>query len=290
MRYVYSILRFVPDPARGEFVNIGAIVGSDECSEWALQLVSNQSRAKRLDEHGVLPKVWSHIGDLDTDIEAYQDALEEGTEPPVEISEGWLAQLQQDFRNVVQLSQPAPIVSDTLEDALGFVFDKFIVDPVTRRFEFQKKNVATAAVRRAFRDFGLQKGGQYFETLTVRGSHHKERFDFAVANGRALQLTHTFSFQVPDKEGLFENIKAWAFTVEDVRQNGGSAIKDAKHLIVPRDVPVAVVYVPPKEGDDGDVLEEAHYAFDKIDAQHYPLEQANSVGRLASDLLTKYRA
>ena len=27
MPYTYSLVRFVPDPARGEFVNIGAIAG-----------------------------------------------------------------------------------------------------------------------------------------------------------------------------------------------------------------------------------------------------------------------
>ena len=34
MRFVYSLVRFVPDPARGEFVNVGAIAGSEESSDW----------------------------------------------------------------------------------------------------------------------------------------------------------------------------------------------------------------------------------------------------------------
>ena len=28
MRYVYSVVRFVPDPIKGEFVNVGLIAGT----------------------------------------------------------------------------------------------------------------------------------------------------------------------------------------------------------------------------------------------------------------------
>ena len=50
MRYVYSLVRFVPDPARSEFVNLGAIVGSEEYSEWESRQVENPKRARDIDE------------------------------------------------------------------------------------------------------------------------------------------------------------------------------------------------------------------------------------------------
>ena len=46
-KYIYSVLRFVPNPASGEFVNIGAIVGSDENGEWELRTVENAKRARQ---------------------------------------------------------------------------------------------------------------------------------------------------------------------------------------------------------------------------------------------------
>ncbi len=46
MRYEYSILRFVPDPVRGEFVNVAAIVRSDDSEEWRLRVVENSRRSE----------------------------------------------------------------------------------------------------------------------------------------------------------------------------------------------------------------------------------------------------
>jgi hypothetical protein len=50
MSFQFSLIRFVPDPARGEFVNISAVAGSDEAGEWELRLVSNLSRALSPDD------------------------------------------------------------------------------------------------------------------------------------------------------------------------------------------------------------------------------------------------
>ena len=45
MRYLYSVVRFVPDPARGEYVNVAAILGSEETGEWDVRQVENLRRA-----------------------------------------------------------------------------------------------------------------------------------------------------------------------------------------------------------------------------------------------------
>ena len=39
MPYFFSLLRFVPDTARGEFVNLGAIAGDSEVVDWELRLI-----------------------------------------------------------------------------------------------------------------------------------------------------------------------------------------------------------------------------------------------------------
>ena len=55
MTYFFSMLRFVPDPARGEFVNIGAIAGDEETQDWELRLISNLKRARSIDHVAFLP-------------------------------------------------------------------------------------------------------------------------------------------------------------------------------------------------------------------------------------------
>ena len=52
MRHVYSMVRFVPDSARGEFINVGANVGSEESSEWQVWQIENPKRARFIDERG----------------------------------------------------------------------------------------------------------------------------------------------------------------------------------------------------------------------------------------------
>src|SRR5215204_5890112 len=111
MRFVYSLIRFVPDPARGEFINVGAIVGSEESSEWQVRQIENPRRARFIDERRTLPVVWSFLDNVGRVIDEYEEAVNGLLDPPVELSEAWLNQLYVDHRNVVQLSSPTPMVA-----------------------------------------------------------------------------------------------------------------------------------------------------------------------------------
>ena len=219
MRYVYSVLRFVPDAARGESINIGAIVGCDETAEWDLRLVGNAKRARAIDDKGVLSAVWSYADDIGKQLDYFVEAgSENAMDDAVEISEDWLYSLWEQGENVVQLSRPTPILAETIDGAMNILFDQLIIDPIARRYPFKKKNVAMAAVRKSYRERGLVRDEQFLEAPTVFGRNHHERFDFTVMNGRAVQLAQTFSLQIPDREKLIEDIKAWAFTVEDIQR------------------------------------------------------------------------
>ena len=47
-KYAYALLRFVPDPIKGEFVNIGIIAGSDEEDRWEIRTIDRAGRATQL--------------------------------------------------------------------------------------------------------------------------------------------------------------------------------------------------------------------------------------------------
>lgn len=70
--YQFSLIRFVPDPARGEFVNIAAVVGDDEARDWDLRLISNLRRARALDREGVLPAALGFVAHLDQRVGAIE--------------------------------------------------------------------------------------------------------------------------------------------------------------------------------------------------------------------------
>ena len=130
MRYCYSLIRFVPDPVRGEFVNVGAIVGSEESSEWGVRQVDNPLRARHLDERGTLPAVFAFIDSVGREIDAYEEIIERGGTGGSDfaLSEEWLTSLHRGHTNIVQLSEPLPVLAESLDEAVEtIVFAQLIV-------------------------------------------------------------------------------------------------------------------------------------------------------------------
>ncbi len=286
MRFVYSVVRFIPDPARGEFVNVAAIVGSEESSEWDVRQVANSVRARALDDRRALDAVWVFLDRVGREIDEHQRSLESLLPAQPELTEEWLAALYRDMRNVVQLSPPAPMVAESADEALERIFDIMIIDPAQRRFGFKKKYAALAAVRAAYRTFNIPKGVSLREGIALEAKDFRNRFDFAVVNGRALQLTQTWSFQVPNQEELAEQVKAWGWTVRAARDEGGIAVaSDGRRWDVNRDIDVAVAYVPPEPGQDSPALHEALGVFEALSVRHVPAEQAEKIGERAHELL-----
>lgn len=286
MRFVYSVVRFVPDPARGEFINVGAIVGSEESSEWQVRQIENPTRARTLDDRESLDAAWAFIGRVGSQIDAYELSMDQLFEAEVEPSEDWLFQMHHEHRNVVQLSRPTPMVAESADEALDRVFDLVVLDPAQRRYPFQKKHAALAAVRRAYRQHAIRPRIGYRERVRLETDHHRERFDFAVFNGGVLQLTHTWSFQVPDQEGLAEQVKAWGWTVQEARHKGGRVVSYDQILRVRPDVDVEVVYVPPAPQREAPAFVDAMSVFDALGVRHSPLDGAGDVGERAERLLS----
>lgn len=182
-----------------------------------------------------------------------------------------------------KLSALAPVSADSLEQVFELLIPQFILDP-ERRLGAPNKHPALAAMRRAYRANGLG-GGRIAERAQAGGLHHREVFDFVVANGRAVQLTQTFTFQVSSPL-LSERLKAWAWTVDDIRAGGGEARLKTRGIIeVPTDVDIEAVYVPPADGTSNSLVDEGLSAFRKLGVTAVPLTDAASVGRRAVEAL-----
>lgn len=279
------MIRFVPDPARGEFVNVGAIVGSEDSSEWQVQQIRNPARARAIDEHATLEAVWSFIDRLGGDIDRFDRSMESLCEAEVELDEAWLQKLHADHQNIVQLSPPTPMVADSVSDAIERVFDLMVLDPSVRKHPFQKKHVALAALRRAYRAQKIEKGHQLCERVTLRTTHHSERFDFAITNGRAVQLTQTWSFQVSQQDQLAEQVKAWGWTVQEAKNTGGQISTAEGDFDVEADVDFQAVYVPALPDHPAKAFGDAHHVFSELGIAACPYEEADKVAERARILL-----
>ena len=289
MRFVYSLIRFVPDPARGEFVNVGAIVGSDESSEWQSRQIENTKRARALDDGSLLDAVWSFMDRIGTEIDKYTEGFESLFGPSTELSENWLEALYTEHRNIVQLSRPAPMVATSADEALDVVFEQMILDPATSREPGHlSKTAAMAALRQAFLARNLRTDIDVRERVKLSTTHHSGVFDFAVTNGKAVQIAQTWSFQIADQPSLTQQVRAWGWIISDLRSGGGRiSTRLGKEFELDANVDIEVVYVPPAAGQEAPALDDARGVFDVLEIEAHPYSEAPKVAQRAEELLTQ---
>jgi hypothetical protein len=289
MRYVYSIIRFVPDTAKGEFVNIGAIAGSDATGEWEMRTVTNKKRARSLDDAQILGRVLTVVDDVERKIE--RSGSELALEPDI-TNEAWLRRLSEECNNALQFTEPIPIVAENADEVLRFAFRELVADPATLRNAYKRKDVAYWRARAAYLEIGIRRDQDLFERVLVHGSHYKDQFDFVVANGRAVQLAQAWSFQLPNQEELIRDLKSWAWTVRDIREDGGvTVLTTFREICVPSEVDVAAVFIPPLPDASTEALEAARALCTDVGIRLVAVEDVvPDVVSMARDLLVTSRS
>ena len=281
MTYIYSLLRFVPDPARGEAVNIGALAGDDSTGDWDLRLITNYSRAKQLDTDQSLGAALSFLDDVQARLLALDMLPGIGGE---RMSAELLTRWASEMRNVVQFSDPAPVVASSAAQALDVVFAQLVVEPARRKFRFAKKYQAVTAAAVAFRQNNVPDEA-IAARMTVKSGLFRDSFDFGVHNGKMLQLVKCWSFQLPGQDELAEQVKAWAWLVERLHDQGGSGITESDNYDIATGTEVAVVYVPPLTDQDAPSYPEARSAFDQLNVLAVDDRHASEVAERANTLL-----
>lgn len=278
------MLRFVPDAARGEFVNIGAIAGDDDARDWELRLVQNLRRAKALDEKGALGAALAFTARIEDHVEALDRLPGVGTEV---LSTELLRRWSGEMRNIVQVTPPTPLVAESAEAALDLVFSELLLDPASQRFRFERKHRAVGSTRRAYRNHGVPDEA-VAERALIKSGPYEAPFDFAVFNGHVLQLAQCWSFQLPNQGELAEQVKAWAWVVHELRQVGGSLQLEGREIAIPSgsDLAIAAVYVPPLTGQErAHAFDEAQAAFGETGTWAVAADRADEVAIHAAELL-----
>lgn len=280
MPYFFSLLRFVPDTARGEFVNLGAIAGDSEVADWDVRFISNMKRAKAIDSEGHLPAAMSFLAELQERLPVEDDddestfALED------------LTALAASMNNVVQLTKPEPIVASDAEEALDFLWRDLVLDP-ERNASHHYKNTRSArsATNRAYRDERLPSDA-IKRTVELKAGRFADRFDFAVHNGQAVQLVKCFSFQRPNQSDLVKDVKSWGWLMHELREQGGSVMpRTGDKLIAQNDLSVGSVYVPPAGGHSSDAFEQANAIFAEVQVEARPYTDARPIAKIAQERL-----
>lgn len=290
MRFVYSTAQYLPDIARGECVNVGIVVGSDESSEWDILTLSNPQRARRFGDPDTFEDVISFIDILKDQLDAYrekdeadQEYLREVFEHDLEPCEDWLTSLSTLDRSILRFTPPAPMTADSLSDAIRYVSDLKLVESPRHERNGMSRRKVSGRLRSAYHGSELDDGDLY-EQVVLSTAAHRGSFDFAVANGSLLQLAHSWSFVAPPRD-LAQQIMTWGWKIKSGIDRGATiTTKTGLSWPLESEVEIAVVYALPTAEDSDELFAEGQSVFDTLEIDHFPLKSVNDIALRACEL------
>jgi len=284
-RYLYALVRCVPNPRTGEFINMAAIAGRPDTGDWSVRQVGNESRVRKLAGAEELQAVHGFLTRVGLEIDKRQHLFEEGFGEP--LGEDWLQQLYHDHRNVVQLSTPTPIVAENAEQALDIIFSRQIIDPVSQQRNFITKHRVLAELRDAYTRAKIDNALIRPKVEIYVGGHVHAPVDFAIANGTAIQLTQGWSFQKASVDEVSTQVKAWGYALRLLRDGEDARVigPDERLASVFHDVDLQAVIASPRTPQQVAVYEEANQVFTELDVSVHDLAAVDAVGIQAAKLL-----
>lgn len=263
----------MPDPIRGEFVNIASIVGSDETDEWMIRPLAQEGRARQFAGVDALAAAHSFVLQVEEAIDlqgwlADSGLLEEEDlpKPSFVISEQWLATLAASFRHVVQLSPPSPVLANSLEEAAERIHPRIVWEQEARRYGYLTKHRLFSDLTRRYLLAGLDIGSINKRAIVTASGpkSFSHQVDFVISNGLAVQLAQTWSFQVTTQGTLARDVKAWGWTMRELKEHGGRARAEARTIAVPANVIIEVVLAKPEQAQTTATYDEALGVFEEL--------------------------
>jgi hypothetical protein len=233
----YTVVQYVPDPARGERLNVGVIVFGE--GHVRSRFVENWSRVRAFGEE--------NIGFLRS-FARHADRL---TEQKVkEIAGAWRAS--------IQLTEPAGSLlspSDLLVDAAS----RYLRAASPQARQYRTRQQAVALTRQTVREAVTNRLGSRAERLVknnlpLSGPRGEHEFDVGARNGRPYFAARALSFETGCRSDLLRQIESTEFAIEDVRREE-------------EELPLAVVVLPPKGGVDVGLFQTAVENFRELDAK-----------------------
>ena len=288
-RYYYALVRCVPNPRTGEFVNIGAIAGNPETGDWSIRELGNEKRVRSLAEPEDIAAAHEFMARVGFEMDSNSDSMESGDAEP--LTEQWLLELHYNYRNVVQLSKPVPIISDSADSALALIFEKFLIDPVQPHRRLITKHRAVSALIAAYRRARIDPRHVKRGVDVIVGDHLTAKLDFAIGNGRAVQLSQGWSFQVTRTEEISTQVKSWAYALSRLRAGEDARVFETRtgvgmgsSLVAP-DVDLEVVVVLPKTPEQERIYDEAQQVFQELNVSLRGIDNADEVATRAAELM-----
>jgi hypothetical protein len=221
--YAYSLVQYVPDPAREERMNVGVVVASP-AGDFLAGKLATQRDLGRLRRLGLA---------LETEpLARLGESLSVSARTPdqlvVNAGAPWtyeaLRRASAEWGGTLQFSAPRPVVHEQPDALLHDLYARLVADPAPRRQRARDRRWVNRRVRE-----GLQSAlaarvptadptEHIQRNVRVAGVVETHQFDFQLLNGRPLQLVRTLSFEGANDAALRNEVDATAWAIEDVHR------------------------------------------------------------------------
>ena len=227
--FSYSIFRFVPDPVRGESINLGVIVVSDEEGASRCEFLSGfRQKISALAPDANLGLVERAVEDFAQRFDPFYRPTLFGEGDPRIGSTAQLHALAGTMKNQFQLSPPRAYRAAGLDDAVKELFDEFVSPP--RRDQRSPRHMALwqlrELIRRTIKDWtGEGIDLKENEAEQVQWASHYAHFWLASGEPRVVLAAVIALPSEPD-----ERNEAWALrdsvpTIETVFRRANPSFK-----------------------------------------------------------------
>jgi DUF3037 family protein len=284
LRYDYWVVRYVPDPIRGEFINIGVIAGKGD--DWSFRRAGSLRRASRLG--GSASQADTFLKRIEDAIASRLDVVEAAIPGASSASfgRGEIEDLRVRMNNLVQLSDSKPVLADSAQQAADLAFELMIVDTDTDVRHRSRVRVVQG-LREAFElRPDLVRHLARFPVAAVGAQ--EASIDFAVEDGVVHQLSQVWAFDVKDTRHLQTQIRAWNYLIGLLRADGGDLVKKDRSggVEIPSRVEINAVFTAPTTSDGERQFEIAMDGWRGLGVEAIASSNSESIVDEAARLLT----
>lgn len=272
LQYRAWLLRYLPDPIRGEFQNVGVIVGDDH-GDWSMRRLTDLSHIHA--DSGVTRGLSSWLDKLQAKVDAARsDRLQF---PGESLTIAGVERMAARYNGAVQLHDGGAIAPADAAEGANLLFSLMV-----EREAHAPKHRDTTIIRDELLE-SLECMKQRRPQLhVVKGPRLHAAvaawsFSLAISGSNDLVLTDVWSFQPQQLQPLTQKALAMKGFLHSFRDAGTVRLErrgdDKPREIDPQAARVSIVYKEPKTSEQSAVLKRAEKMWSPLDVELYPASE-----------------
>lgn len=286
MEHLYTawILRFVPNSARGEFINMGVLVGRDG-GDWALRHVETLERATCLSTfRPEASELLSPVTGLADTVNGLRPADEPFSELVERASVAGVRRIKSGLHNALQLSNEMPAIGDTADDVAQLLYQHLVLEGPARE-RASARDRMRARLQEAVQDaVGARGAVKTRQKVVVSDIELDQRFDMTLQRTHGahspVMLAHCFSFQGAQNP-LKTQVQSWSFFVTQLRSRGAVLMTGEgvarQSLRVDPEIPIRVLHDKPVGESQTDLLRGLSKAWRDNNVEAYETDEIEGI-------------